>query len=319
MSKRMKLVALTVVVILVGAAAAVAITVGMKRGTAIAATVNGETIYADDLNKEIEAVAKQYGINLEGADGAKQRAEISKILLDQLIDQRLIMQEARRQNVVATDAQITAQIGEIKKNFPTEAEFEAALSQRGLTMAALRDRLRTTITVQNLVTKLPVPAPSDAAIEKYFRDNRKEFDQPDQIRVRHILVDSEPKARLVLVRLERGEKFEDLAAQMSSDPGSKDAGGDLGFVSRGSLVPEFEKVAFALKPGQRSGIVKTQYGFHIIQVLEVKPGKAATLTPDVREQIRNKLLGAEREKAFGEWLKKVKAQATIKRFNLTTQ
>jgi len=164
-----------------------------------------------------------------------------------------------------------------------------------------------------------VPAPSDAAIEKYFRDNRKEFDQPDQIRVRHILVDSEPKARLVLVRLERGEKFEDLAAQMSSDPGSKDAGGDLGFVSRGSLVPEFEKVAFALKPGQRSGIVKTQYGFHIIQVLEAKPGKAAALTPDVRAQIRNKLLGAEREKAFGEWLKKVKAQATIKQFNLTTQ
>lgn len=319
MSRRMKLVALTVVVILVGAAAAVAVTVGMKRGTAIAATVNGETIYTADLDKEIEAVAKQYGINLDGADGAKQRAEISKVLLDQLIEQRLIMQDARRRNLLATDAQITAQIDEIKKNFPTEAEFESALSQRGLTMAALRDRLRTTITVQNLVAKLPVPAPSTAAIETYFTTHRKEFDQADQVRVRHILVDSEPKARLILVRLERGEKFEDLARQVSIDPGSKDAGGDLGFVSRGSLVPEFEKVAFSLKPGQRSGIVKTQYGFHIIQVLEVKPGKAATLTPEVREQIRNKLTTADREKAFTEWLKQLKAKATIKKLSQPTQ
>lgn len=316
MSKRMKLVALTVAVILVGAAAAVAVTLGMKRGTAVAATVNGETIYTADLDKEVAAVAKQYGINLEGADGAKQRAEISKILLDQLIDQRLIMQEARRQNLVATDAQVNAQIAEIKKNFPTEAEFEAALSQRGLTMAALRQRLQTTVTVQNIVAKLPVAAPSNAAIEKYFTEHRKEFDQPDQVRVRHILVDSEPKARLVLVRLERGERFEDLAKQMSTDPGSKDAGGDLGFVNRGSLVPEFEKVAFSLKPGQRSGIVKTQYGFHIIQVLEIKAGKTATLTPQVRAQIRDKLTGAEREKAFGDWLKKLKAKATIKKFDL---
>ncbi|HEV8353972.1 MAG TPA: peptidylprolyl isomerase [bacterium] len=319
MTKRMKLIALTVAVILVGTAAAVAVTFGMKRGTAVAAIVNGETIYADELNTEVAAVAKQYNISLEGADGAKQRAEISKILLDQLIDQRLILQEARRQNVVATDAQIQKQVDEIKKNFPTDAEFQAALAQRGLTMTTLRDRIRTTITVQNIVSKLPVPAPSNAAVEKYFREHRAEFDQAEQIRVRHILVESAAEARLVLARLDRGDKFEDLARQYSKDPGSKDSGGDLGFQSRGALVPEFEKVAFALKPGQRSGPVKTQYGYHIIQLIEIKPAKAATLTAAIREQIRNKLLGSVREKAFAEWLKQVKAKAEIKRFTLATQ
>jgi foldase protein PrsA len=319
MSKRMKLIALTVAVILVGTAAAVAVTFGMKRGTAVAAIVNGETIYADELDSEVQAVARQYNISLEGADGAKQKAEISKILLDQLIDQRLIMQEARRQNAVATDAQIQQQIDEIKKNFPTEAEFQSALSQRGLTLTSLRDRIRTTVTVQNIVSKLPVPAPSDADIEKYFREHRAEFDQAEQVRIRHILVESEAEARLVLARLDRGDKFEDLAKQYSKDPGSKDSGGDLGFQSRGALVPEFEKVAFSLKPGQRSGPVKTQFGFHIIQVLEIKPAKAAALTAEIREQIRNKLLGSAREKAFAEWLKQLKAKAAIKRFTLATQ
>ena len=319
MSRRMKLIALTVAVVLVGTAAAVAITFGMKRGTAVAAVVNGETIYTAELNQEVEAVAKQYNIDLKAKDGEKQRAEISKIMLDQLIDQRLIMQQARKENALATDAQITAQLDEIKKNFPTEAEFQSALAQRGLTLATLRDRIRTTVTVQNLVSKLPVTPPTDAEIDKYFREHRAEFDQAEQVRVRHILLASEPEARLILARLDRGDRFEDLARQFSKDPGSKDAGGDLGFVSRGSLVPEFEKVAFALKPGQTSGIVKTQYGFHIIQVLEIKPAKAASLTPDIRTQIRNKLLGAAREKAFTEWLKKVKAQATIKRFDRPAQ
>ncbi|HEY3248302.1 MAG TPA: peptidylprolyl isomerase [bacterium] len=315
----MKLIALTVAVVLVGAAAAVAVTYGMKRGTAVAAVVNGETIYTAQLNTEVEAVAKQYNIDLRAKDGAKQRADISKIMLDQLIDQRLIMQQARKMNAQATDAQIDGQLDEIKKNFPTEAEFQAALAQRGLTLATLRDRIRTTITVQNIIARLPVPEPTTADVEKYFRGHRAEFDQAEQVHARHILVESEPEARLILARLERGDKFEDLAKQYSKDTGSKASGGDLGFVGRGTLVPEFEKVAFSLKPGQTSGIVKTQYGFHIIQVLEIKPAKPASLTPEVRAQIRNKLMGAAREKTFGEWLKKVKAQATIKRYNQPTQ
>ncbi len=316
MPRRTRLIALTVAVVLVGTAAAVAVTYGMKRGTRLAAVVNGETISAAELDAEVEAVARQYNIDLKGKDGPKQRAEIAKIMLDQLIDQRLIVQQARKMNAQATDAQVSAQLEEIKKNFPTEAEFQSALAQRGMTLASLRDRIRTTVTVQNILAKLSVPEPTDAEIATYFAAHRAEFDQAEQVHARHILVKTEREARLVLARLDRGDRFEDLARQFSIDPGSKNSGGDLGFVGRGALVPEFEKAAFSLKPGQTSGIVKSQFGYHIIQVLEIKPGKPAALTPEVRAQIRTKLLGTAREKAFAAWLKQVRAEATIKRYPL---
>lgn len=313
MSYRWKAVILSVVLILIGTAAAVAVTIGMQRGTSIAATVNGEVIYASDLAREVAAIAQQYNIDLNSEEGRKQRAEIDKIVLDQVIDQRLIRQEARHLGAEATEQQLDKAITDIKANFPTEAEFQFALKQRGLTVADLRDRLRTTLTVQNLAAKVSKATVSEAAIQKHFQEHRAEFDKPEQVRVRHILVESEAEARLVLARLNRGEKFEELARALSKDPGSKEQGGDLGFIRKGQLVPEFEQAAFALtRPGQVSPIVKTQYGFHIIRLVEKKPAQPASLD-QVREQIRRQLLGQKQEADFQAWVKQVRAKAKIMR------
>lgn len=312
MSRTVKVVLITVVLSVAGAAAAVALTLGMQRGTAVAATVNGEVIYADQLKREITAIARQYGIDLNSEQGKAQQAEIERVVLDQMIEQRLILQEARRRNALAGEPQVDAAIEDIKKNFPSEAEFELALAQRGLTMADLRERLRTNLTVQNLQAQVSKAAVSEDEIRKHYQQNRKEFDRPEQVRVRHILVETEAEARFVLARLSRGEKFEDLARQLSKDPGSKEQGGDLGFVARGQLVPEFEQAAFALAPGQVSGIVKTQYGFHVIQGVAKQAAQPSTLA-EVREQIRRQLLGKKQEADFTAWLKQVKESAKITR------
>lgn len=318
MKTRFRLVALTVVLVLAATGLAIAVTVGMRRGTAVAATVNGEVIYASALSGEVTAIALQYGIDVKSKEGEKQRGEITRVVLDQMIEQRLILQKARQVNALATDAQIDAQLAEIKRNFPSEADFQGALAQRGLTVNALRDRLRTNLTVQNLVGKVTSVSVTDAEVEQYFRQHRREYDQPEQVRASHILLESDAEARFVLARLRRGDKFEDLARQYSKDPGSKEQSGDLGFVSRGQLVGEFEKAAFTLRPGQVSGIVKTQFGYHLIKVTGRKDPQPANLA-QVRDQIRAQLLSKKREAAFQAWLKRIKAQAKIKRFDRATK
>jgi len=312
MSRKVRVVLITVVLALAGTAAAVAVTLGMQRGTSIAATINGEVIYASELEREITAVARQYNIDLNSEQGRKQRDEIARVVLDQMIEQRLILQEARRRNALAGEQQVDAAIEDIKKNFPSEGEFQLALDQRGLTLNDLRDRLRTNLTVQNLQAQVSKATVSEDEIRKFYQDNRKEYDRPEQVRVRHILVETDAEARFVLARLARGEKFEDLAKQLSRDPGSKEQGGDLGVVARGQLVPEFEQAAFALQPGQVSKIVKTQYGYHVIQGIQRQAAQPNTLA-EVREQIRRQLLGKKQEADFTTWLRQVKQGAQITR------
>ena len=319
MSYRTKAILLAAVLVLVGTAAAVAVTRGMQRGTGVAASVNGEVIYASDLEREVSSIARQYNIDLNSEDGRKQRAEINKIVLDQVIEQRLILQEARRHGAGATDQQLDQAINDIKGNFPTAAEFQMALTQRGLTEANLRSRLRTNLTVQNLAAKVSTATVSEAEILKQFQANRAQYDKPEQAHVRHILVESEAAARFALARLNRGEKFEDLARQLSKDPGSKDQGGDLGFVGKGQLVPEFERAAFALqRVGEISPVVKTQYGYHIIRLVQRKAAQPGTLD-QVRDQIRRELLSKKQEGDFKTWVKQLKAKAKITRSDTGTK
>ena len=318
MSSRTKLVLLGLAAVALGGIAVSAVTVGMQRGTAVAATVNGEVIYARELEGEVAALARQYGIDLGNTDTAQQRVEISRVVLDQLIEQRLILQEARRRNTMPAETQVEAQLQEIKRNFPTESDFEQALAQRNLTLVDLKDRLRTNLALRNLMAKVAPVAVADAEIEQYFRDHRSEFDKPEQAHVKHILLDDERLAEFVLGRLRRGESFDSLALQYSKDPGSREKGGDLGFVSRGQLVPEFEQVAFALQPKEISTIVKTQFGYHLIQVIERRPPQPANLA-QVRDQIRTVLQSSRQEAAFQTWLKAVKAQAKITRTVRPTQ
>ncbi|MGH2436775.1 MAG: SurA N-terminal domain-containing protein, partial [bacterium] len=177
MTSRFKVILFTAIFVVVATAAAVALTTGMKRSTAVAARVNGEVIYATDLDTEVDAIARQYGI----PEDDKQRSEIVRIVLDQMIEQRIINQEARRHDAVASEAQINAQLADIRRNFPSEAEFQQALEQRKWTLADLKNRLRGTITMQNLTERVTTITVNDAEIQKYFNERRSEYDQAEQV------------------------------------------------------------------------------------------------------------------------------------------
>ena len=132
------------------------------------------------------------------------------------------------------------------------------------------------------------PTVTEEEMKKAYDTEAAKVAEMERIRARHILVNSEQEAKQVADRLKKGEKFEDLAKKYSLD-GSKDYGGDLGYFSEGEMVPEFSKAAFALKPGQVSAPVKTNFGWHIIKVEDRKKG-AAQPYDKVKTALRNILL-----------------------------
>jgi peptidyl-prolyl cis-trans isomerase C len=132
------------------------------------------------------------------------------------------------------------------------------------------------------------PQVTDEEIKRHYDEEAAKIPQVERIRARHILVPTEKQAKDVLARLKKGEKFEDIAKQVSTD-GSKEYGGDLGYFSEQDMVPEFSKAAFALKVGETSQPVKTDYGWHIIK-LEDRKMQGAQPLEAVKTAIRNLLL-----------------------------
>lgn len=136
---------------------------------------------------------------------------------------------------------------------------------------------------------------TDDEIKRYYTDHIKEFEHGESMRARHILVKDADAAADILKKIKDGADFAETAKQYSEDTGSKENGGDLGYFEKGRMVPEFENAAFALKPGEVSGIVKTQFGYHIIKAEDIKPAYTESLD-EARQKIKDRL-PAERAEA----------------------
>jgi foldase protein PrsA len=324
MTVRKVLMAVAAVVIVAAAGlGAWVLTAGAKRGAAVAARVNGDVVYWSQVDAEVNRAAAQFGLDPKNQEFEKQRTEITKTVVDQLISQRLIMQEARKRNVVASDQDVDAQVATIRQRFPSESDFTAALARNGLTTAGLRELIRIQLSQRRVAETVAQGTVTDDEVRKQFDTNRSAYDKPAQIKVSHILFRiadksqesiAAAKARIAQAKLSDGAKFEDVAKQSSEDPGSAERGGDLGYVSRGTMVKEFEGAAWALKPGQTSGPVRTQYGLHIIRVYDVKPAEKAEFDK-VKGEIRDQLLGSKREKAFEGWIEQQRKTASIEKFD----
>ena len=149
------------------------------------------------------------------------------------------------------------------------------------------------------------PQVTEEEMRKVYDEESAKLQQTERVRARHILVGTEQEAKDILARLAKGEKFEDLAKQFSLD-GSKDYGGDLGYFTQPEMVPEFSKAAFALKVGETSQPIKTDFGWHIIRLEDRKQG-AAQPYDQVKSAIRNVLL----RRKVGEVMEKIRAASKV--------
>ena len=146
---------------------------------------------------------------------------------------------------------------------------------------------------------------SDQEVKDYYDKHKEEFIPTTQIKASHILVKTEDEAKKVLDRLKKGEKFADIAKAVSIDKGSAVNGGDLGFFSKGQMVPEFEKAAASLNVGEVSMPVKTQFGYHIIKVTDKKKGTPVEFDK-IKDMLSQKLSAGKQKEAFEQYITELK-------------
>jgi peptidyl-prolyl cis-trans isomerase C len=262
-----------------------AVTLAQVPVSDFAATVNGAGISRAKLRAQIDITMQQRGMSYGGFKSPEIFDEIQKEVLDQLIAQELLWQEAERREHVAAEEEVDQVLTEIKTNFDSEQAFLFRIEAGGFTGETYREDLKHQISVRHMVIE-DIAAGitvSDDEISEFYNENQERMKPPLEIRARHILIGLDPGAdeagrkgaRREIERLldeaRRGADFATLA-EAHSDDGSALQGGDLGFFGRGQMVAPFEAAAFALEPGEISDVVETQFGYHIIKVEERRGG-----------------------------------------------
>jgi len=219
--------------------------------------------------------------------------QVAKQTLNQLIQGALIDQYAKDHNINIPDADVDKKLDEIKSKYPA-GQFDTLLASQGLTMDDVRRILKQQLVLEQAIgSNVKV---SDQDVKDYFAKNSAQFDTPEQVRASHILVGDLKTADDVEAQLKAGAKFEDLAKKYSTDPSSKEKGGDLGFFGRKQMVPSFEAAAFSQQLNVVGPPVKSPFGYHIILVTAHKPAVKATLANSsdaIRKQLRQQQLSSQ--------------------------
>jgi peptidyl-prolyl cis-trans isomerase C len=262
----------------------------------ILAKIGNKTITTADLNRVIGYYDQEQQKMIE------KNPQIKENILLQMVRSTVIAQLAK------------------KKGFDKKAEI------RNQEEMIINNFLATVYLQKEVVEKVTI---NEDKARSYYKDHTDVFKTPEMIRVKHILIKTEAsapeeekkkakaKAEEALKRLKGGEDFSKLASEVSDDSGTKDKGGDLDFFPRGTMIPAFEEVAFSLKPGETSGVVETEYGYHIIKMEEKKE---ALLEPfeKIKDKVKEEALQEMRKAAVSEFIEKALKNAGVE-INPTTK
>lgn len=245
-----------------------------KKGVVLA-EVNGVSITDNDFYKEQENLPPYLKPMTETPEGKKE-------MIDTMVVRELIMQQAKKDGIDNSPA-VQAKVEDLKKRVIVEAFLKKKVEE--------------------------LASVSDAELQDFYNKNKERFKTGDQIRASHILMKGEAEAKDVEKQLKGGAKFEDLAKAHSID-GAAAKGGDLGWFGKGAMLPDFEKVAFSLKEGETSGIVKTKFGYHIIKLTGKRAAGVRSLD-EVKDQIKAALLPEKQQETFKKLKEDLKKGAKI--------
>ena len=283
----------------------------------ILARVNGENVTKVDFERLIKNIEAS-----RGAIPADRRDEVLRAALDQLITYHAMKQEATARKLPVTYADLDSRLTQMQGKMSTD-EFSKALTARNTTVEQLRSDARTDMMIDKMMESelSTTTAATEAEAKDFYDKNPDKFKQGEGVRASHILVmanesaddATKKKARAkidgVLKRVRAGEDFAALAKEHSDD-GSKDQGGDLGFFTKGQMVPAFDAAAFALKPGEISDVVTTQFGYHIIKMVERREATTVPLEK-VQPQILQYLSEQKKRDRVNVFIEEVKKRAKI--------
>jgi peptidyl-prolyl cis-trans isomerase C len=274
---------------------------------------------------EVQEFALQSGLGELSPDSPQYEALIAQIM-PQLVEIEIAKAYAEENGITVSESEVNREIETIKDqivqqaqaqgmNLGREEAYEQALQQAGLTEEELREQLREQLPVQKVQERVAGDAePSQEEIEQFYEENKAlQFTTPEQRCARHILFnkDQKEKAEEVKNQLENGADFADLAKEFSQDPGSAENGGDLGCLGRGETVPNFEEAVFNAKKGEIVGPVETEFGYHVIEVTDIRQQSTQPLS-EVEAQIREQLATDLQAEEFSSWVQKQKEQRNVK-------
>jgi parvulin-like peptidyl-prolyl isomerase len=274
------------------------------------AVVGDQQISKDQFHQLMARAQKSYTTQKRAfpKPGSAEYEQLKGQAITFLVQQAEVEEQAKKLGIDIGDDKVDKEIARYKKQFygGSDARYEKAVKQQGLTDEQARDAIRQQLISQALFKKVTGSVTvSDAAIKDYYNTHKTQYVQPETREVRHILVTKKALADSLYQQVKSGGNFAKLAKQYSKDPGSAANGGKL-TVSKGQTVPAFDKAAFSLKNGEISQPVHTQYGYHIIQALSAIKPAATTSLAQVRASIKQQLEQQKKNDKITKWLEDTK-------------
>jgi len=284
------------------------------------AVVNDEVITQRDVDQLLGVLYAQFSQEFTGDELLKKMEDVKKDILNQIIEDKLVLSRAKELGIKVTESEINERLESVKQGFPSEKEFYKTLETQGVTVANLKDRYRDQVMMKKLVdyeVKSRVSVlPSE--ISEYYEKNRDKFKKPDKYRVKNILIKAKDDVGLELAKVEadniysrikEGVDFDGLAKEFSQGPNAA-GGGDMGYIEPGQMLEVLDKAIFSLKKGEFSEPVKSEIGYHIFKVEDIKYGQHFSLEA-VQKDIQMLLFQNKFKAMIAEWLADLKKKAYI--------
>lgn len=275
---------------------------------ATVALVNDEPITVQELQTAIAETNDTGSQTMEAT--AEEKAELARGLLEQLIERKMLLQEARRLQIQLTEGEMRERLSDIREGVEEEA-FLRYLSEQKITKEAWEASARETLLIEKLLNQLvgdQISLPEEELLQ-YYDSHLEEWSVPEQIKLRQILVETETEAEAIRQSLAEGADFLE-AAQTHAQTLEFGKDGDLGYRAAEELPMEFEPL-FKAEIGSVSGIIKTPFGYHLVKMEDRQPARTLSFD-EVKEQIYQTLLEEKREALFSRWFENIRRKTEVK-------
>jgi len=299
----------------------------------IAAVVNLDVITLSDveeavLQQAVAVAASRGGSRPQAGDPVFAAAALTSQALSQqlhrLVDRRLQEQDAEQHGITVTDAELHQALEDIKtrNRFASDEALATALAAEGLTLEQYRRQLRSELLVAKLVSRevrsTVVISPEE--VRHYYDQHPEEFALPERVKLRQIFfaapaanaedhANAQAKAQTVLEQLKNGADFDQMARRYSNGPEAKE-GGELGWFTPGSLMPQLDRIAFTVKDGQISDLIESPQGWHILKI-ESREGHRQETFEQAQEKVHALLMEQRTQQRYEEWFLELRRNAYV--------
>lgn len=276
--------------------------------TATVALVNDEPITVQELQTALSETEDKGSQTIEATPEEKEA--LARRLLEQLIERKMLLQEARRLQIKLTEGEMQDRLSEIREGMEEEA-FLRYLSEQKRTKEAWEASAREMLLIEKLLNQLvgdQISLPEEELLQ-YYNSNLEQWSVPEQIKLRQILVETETEAEAIRQSLAEGADFVE-AAQTHAQTLEFGKDGDLGYRAAGELPVEFEPL-FTAEIGSVSGAIKTPFGYHLVKVEDRRPARTLSFD-EVKERIYQTLLEEKREVLFSRWFENIRRKTEVK-------